>query len=141
MTSMNSLRLSKYSVLLTKLIVAGVGWTTILSLYLQAGLPSTFLSLPCYACLCVFTDDDVCRVNVIDIGHTDGHLATFVIEVPRLNTENFTVDVHNDLLTISAESESAQPATSGGGNSVGAKRSFGKFTGTLHLPRGTNVSA
>jgi HSP20 family protein len=77
-----------------------------------------------------------CRLDIKDVGNNE-LMAT--IELPGLNKENVNIDVHNDRLTISGETESAQSETSEGGYSV-RERSYGKFTRSLPLPRGTKVS-
>jgi HSP20 family protein len=60
------------------------------------------------------------------------------IDLPGLKKENVNIDVHNDRITISGETETTNESADGG-YSV-RERSFGKFTRSLALPRGTKVS-
>jgi hypothetical protein len=115
-----------------QLIVAGMGGK--ITPPLGLGLPSKSASHACYDCQCVLTND-ICRMGIKDVGNNEFMV---IIALPGLkNEENVNIDVHNDVLTISGEVESAQ--SNEGGYNVHMK-SYGKFMGTLPLPRGTDVS-
>lgn len=76
-------------------------------------------------------------MDVKELNDTNQIQAT--IDLPGLNKENVSIDVHNDRLTISGETESASENRDESGYSV-RERSYGKFTRSLALPRGTKVS-
>lgn len=56
-----------------------------------------------------------------------------------MKPEDIRVDVQNDRLTVSGETESSSTETREGGNYVVRERSYGSFSRTLVLPPGTKV--
>ena len=59
-------------------------------------------------------------------------------DLPGLQKENVSIDVHNNVLTVSGEDKSSSERSEGG--YVIRERRFGKFTRSLSLPLGVKVS-
>ena len=64
---------------------------------------------------------------------------TATFELPGLNKENVSIDVHNNLLTVSGESKFESDRDEHG--YVVRERRFGKFSRALPLPQGIKVCA
>ena len=62
------------------------------------------------------------------------------IDLPGMKKENINIDVHNDRLTISGETSTSTETSGGDGSYSVRERSYGKFSRSLPLPRGTKVS-
>lgn len=69
--------------------------------------------------------------------NADTNTVTATIELPGVKPEDIRVDVQNDRLTVSGETESSSTETREGGNYVVRERSYGSFSRTLVLPPGT----
>lgn len=67
---------------------------------------------------------------------TNAVTATF--ELPGLKKEDVQIDVHNGRLTVSCESQLSSEHEQNG--YAVRERRFGKFSRTLQLPKGVNVS-
>jgi len=61
------------------------------------------------------------------------------IELPGLKKENINIDIHNDRITISGETESTTETSRDDKGYTVRERSYGKFTRALPLPRGTKA--
>ena len=66
------------------------------------------------------------------------NLVTATFELPGLNKENVSIDVHNGVLTVLGESK-AEENRNEDGYAVRERR-FGKFSRSLPLPQGVKVS-
>lgn len=66
------------------------------------------------------------------------NLVTASFELPGLKKEDVTIDVHNNRLVVSGESASANETNKDGW--VVKERRTGKFSRSLPLPAGTQVS-
>ncbi|KAH7890398.1 small heat shock protein [Phlebopus sp. FC_14] len=73
------------------------------------------------------------RVDVHENKETNTVTAAF--ELPGFSSENVTIDVHNNRLTVSGESKNTH-AKDDAGYTI-RERHYGKFTRTLQLPPGT----
>ena len=73
----------------------------------------------------VHYDKDTNKVNV-----------TF--ELPGMQKEDVSIDVHNDVLTVSGEDKTSSERSEGG--YVIRERRYGKFSRSLSLPHGLKVS-
>jgi len=60
------------------------------------------------------------------------------LELPGLQKEDVSIDVHNDVLTVSGEDTTSSERSEGG--YVTRERRYGKFTRSLSLPQGLKVS-
>ena len=58
-------------------------------------------------------------------------------ELPGLQKEDVSIDVHNDVLTVSGEDKISSERTEGG--YVIRERRYGKFSRSLSLPQGLKV--
>lgn len=67
----------------------------------------------------------------------DSNDVTATFELPGLKAENITIDLQQNLLTVSGE-YTADNAQEGTGYAVRERR-YGKFARTLQLPFGTKV--
>ena len=67
---------------------------------------------------------------------TDNVNVTF--ELPGLQKEDVSVDVHNNVLTVSGEDKTSSEHSEGG--YVIRERRYGKFLRSLSLPQGLKVS-
>ena len=69
---------------------------------------------------------------------SENNLATATFELPGLSKENVNIDVHNGNLTISGSvSESSEKEEH---SYVVRERRSGRFSRTIKLPEGTDVS-
>jgi HSP20 family protein len=59
-------------------------------------------------------------------------------DLPGLQKEDVSIDVHNNVLTVSGENKASSERTKGG--YVVRERRYGKFTRSLSLPQGLKVS-
>jgi HSP20 family protein len=59
-------------------------------------------------------------------------------ELPGLQKEDVSIDVHNNVLTVSGEDESSSERNEGG--YVIRERRYGKFARSLSLPEGVKAS-
>jgi HSP20 family protein len=59
-------------------------------------------------------------------------------DLPGLQKENVSIDVHNNVLTVSGEDRSSSERSEGG--YVIRERRYGKFARSLSLPQGVKVS-
>jgi HSP20 family protein len=59
-------------------------------------------------------------------------------DLPGLQKEDVSIDVHNNVLTVSGENKTSSERTEGG--YVVRERRYGKFTRSLSLPQGLKVS-
>jgi len=73
----------------------------------------------------------------MDIKEVADNQLMATIELPGLKKENVNIDVHNDRLTISGETETSSETKHDNGGYTVRERSYGKFTRALPLPRGT----
>ena len=65
------------------------------------------------------------------------NLVTATFELPGLDKENVTIDVHNNALTVSGES---RVSTEHGENGYAVReRRFGRFSRSIPLPQGIKV--
>jgi HSP20 family protein len=60
------------------------------------------------------------------------------LELPGMEKDDINIDVHGDRLIVSGESGSTTETTDPGGYSV-RERSFGKFSRTILLAKGTKA--
>ncbi|KAH7889236.1 small heat shock protein [Phlebopus sp. FC_14] len=65
----------------------------------------------------------------------EANTVTAAFELPGLSSENVTIDVHDNRLTVSGESENTH-AEDEAGYTI-RERHYGKFTRTVQLPPGT----
>lgn len=65
------------------------------------------------------------------------NMVTATFELPGLQKENVSIDVHNGRLTISGESKSSTEHDEHG--YAIRERKYGKFSRTLQLPQGVKV--
>ncbi|PFH49083.1 hypothetical protein AMATHDRAFT_49007 [Amanita thiersii Skay4041] len=71
----------------------------------------------------------------MDIHENAGtNTVTAMLELPGLTKENVTLEVHNNRLTISGETESSAEREDSG--YVMRERKYGKFSRTINLPQG-----
>ena len=68
----------------------------------------------------------------------DKNLVTAAFELPGVNKENVSIDVHNNLLTVSGESKFESDRDENG--YVVRERRFGRFSRSLPVPEGVKVS-
>jgi len=68
----------------------------------------------------------------------DTHNFNVAFELPGLQKEDVSIDVHNDVLTVSGENKTSSERTEG--SYVVRERRYGKFTRSLSLPQGLKVS-
>jgi HSP20 family protein len=59
-------------------------------------------------------------------------------DLPGLQKEDVSIDVHNNVLTVSGENKASSERTEGG--YVVRERRYGKFARSLSLPQGLKVS-
>lgn len=69
---------------------------------------------------------------------TEKNLVTATVELPGVKKEDVQLDVHNGLLTVSAETKSLTEHEESG--YAIRERRFGKFARSLRLPQGIKVS-
>lgn len=62
---------------------------------------------------------------------------TATFELPGLNKENVTIDVHNNLLTVSGESKFESDSNENG--YLLRERRFGRFSRSVPVPEGIKV--
>jgi len=62
---------------------------------------------------------------------------TVAFELPGLQKEDVSIDVHNDVLTVSGGNKASSDRSEGG--FVVRERRYGKFTRSLALPQGLKV--
>jgi len=66
------------------------------------------------------------------------NLVTATFELPGMKKEDVQIDVHNDMLTVSGETRTANKREEDG--FVLRERRYGKFSRSLSLPKGIQVS-
>ena len=66
------------------------------------------------------------------------NIVTATFELPGLNKENVSIDVHNNVLTVSGESKLSSERDENG--YAVRERRYGKWSRTLQLPQGVKVS-
>jgi HSP20 family protein len=76
------------------------------------------------------------RLDLHENAETKQITATF--ELPGLNKEDVSIDIHNNRLTVSGETKFSKDSEENG--YVVKERRRGKFSRTLPLPAGTKVS-
>ena len=59
-------------------------------------------------------------------------------DLPGLQKEDVSIDVHNNILTVSGENNASSERTEGG--YVVRERRYGKFARSVSLPQGLKVS-
>jgi HSP20 family protein len=69
----------------------------------------------------------------------DANNVNVALDLPGLKKEDVSVDVHNNVLTVSGENGTSSERSEGG--YVVRERRHGKFTRSLQLPQGLKVSA
>ena len=69
--------------------------------------------------------------------NADSNTVTATFELPGLSKENIQIDIHNDRLNISGESQISSEHEESG--YAVRERRYGKFARTLQLPRGVMV--
>lgn|SRR5712672_643198 len=75
----------------------------------------------------------------MDVHHDkDTNNVNVDFELPGLQKEDVSVDVHNNVLTVSGENKASSERSEGG--YVVRERRHGKFTRSLSLPQGVKVS-
>ena len=70
---------------------------------------------------------------------TEKNLVTATFELPGLQKEDVSIDVQNNVLTISGESKVAEERNEDG--YAVRERRYGKFTRSIPLPQGIQVSS
>lgn len=70
---------------------------------------------------------------------TDANNVNVAFDLPGLKKEDVSIDVHNNILTVSGETGTSSERSEGG--YVVRERRHGKFTRSLQLPQGLKVSA
>jgi len=66
------------------------------------------------------------------------NLVTATFELPGMKKEDVQIDVHNNMLTVSGETKTANKRDEDG--VVLRERQYGKFSRSLSLPKGIKVS-
>jgi HSP20 family molecular chaperone IbpA len=75
----------------------------------------------------------------MDVHHDkDTNNITVTFELPGLQKEDVSIDVHNNVLTVSGEGNASSERSEGG--YVIRERRYGKFAKGLSLPQGVKVS-
>jgi HSP20 family protein len=75
----------------------------------------------------------------VDVHHDkDTNNVNVTFDLPGLQKEDVSIDVHNNVLTVSGENNASSERTEGG--YVVRERRYGKFTRSLSLPQGLKVS-
>lgn len=67
------------------------------------------------------------------------NLVTATFELPGLKKEDISIDVHNNVLTVSGETKASEERTENG--YVVKERRYGKFSRSLPVPEGIKVCA
>ena len=62
---------------------------------------------------------------------------TATFELPGLNKENLSIDIHNNVLTVSGESKFESDSNENG--YLLRERRFGRFSRSVHVPEGVKV--
>ena len=76
----------------------------------------------------------------MDVHHDkDTNNTSVTFELPGLQKEDVSIDVHNNVLTVSGEDKASSERSEGG--YVIRERRYGKFARSLSLPQGLKVSA
>ena len=70
---------------------------------------------------------------------TEKNLVTATFELPGLKKEDVSIDVNNNVLTVSGESKLSEERNEEG--YAVRERRYGKFSRSIPLPQGTNVSS
>lgn len=65
------------------------------------------------------------------------NLVTATFELPGLKKEDISIDVHNNVLTVSGETKASEERTENG--YVVKERRYGKFSRSLPVPEGIKV--
>ena len=71
--------------------------------------------------------------------NAEANVVTATVELPGLQKENVSIDVHNNVLTVSGESKFESDRDEHG--YVVRERRFGRFSRSLPVPEGVKVSA
>ena len=79
----------------------------------------------------------MCRVDVHEDKEKNVVTATF--ELPGVGKEHVSIDVHNNVLTVSGETKSETAQDEGG--FVLRERRFGRFSRSLPVPPGIKVGS
>lgn len=95
-----------------------------------------FVALPPSLLNCMLISTFPHRIDIHENAETNTVTATF--ELPGLKKEDVNIDVQNNRLTVSGESKVASDKKEEG--YVLRERRYGKFSRTLPLPVGTQVS-
>ena len=75
----------------------------------------------------------------VDVHHDkDTNDVNVTFGLPGLQKEDVSIDVHNNVLTVTGENKASSERTEGG--YVVRERRYGKFTRSLSLPQGRKVS-
>jgi HSP20 family protein len=75
----------------------------------------------------------------MDVHHDkDTNSINVTFELPGLQKEDVSIDVHNNVLTVSGEDKASSERSEGG--YVIRERRYGKFARSLILPQGVKVS-
>ena len=80
--------------------------------------------------------NDTRRVDVHE--DKDKNIVTATFELPGVTKENVSIDVHNNVLTVSGESKFTSDRDEHG--YVVRERRFGRFSRSLPVPEGVKVS-
>ena len=76
-----------------------------------------------------------CRIDVHE--DKEKNLVTATFELPGLNKENVSIDVHNNVLTVSGESKFESNSNENG--YLLRERRFGRFSRSVPVPEGIKV--
>jgi len=75
----------------------------------------------------------------LDVHHDDkANAVTATFELPGLRKEDVSIDVHNNILTVTGETKETTQRTEEGYSL--RERRYGKFSRSLSLPQGVKVS-
>jgi HSP20 family protein len=74
----------------------------------------------------------------LDIHHDEeANTVTATFDLPGLNKEDVTIDIHNNILTVSGETKVASDRDERGYTL--RERRYGKFSRSISLPQGVKV--
>jgi HSP20 family protein len=75
----------------------------------------------------------------MDIHHDDkANTVTATFDLPGMQKEDVTIDIHNNILTVSGETKAAADRDEEGYSL--RERRYGKFSRSVSLPQGVKVS-
>jgi HSP20 family protein len=84
-------------------------------------------------------DDELTIIHRIDVHcDKDTNNVSVTFELPGLKKEDVSIDVHNNVLTVSGEDKTSSERSEGG--YVIRERRYGKFARSLSLPQGVKAS-